>query len=134
MSKIDEPREEIVSCPICLQDEADYISNCKHHFCGECIAKCLRDNSDCPLCRTTLTDLKLRSFGEQKRSQSARVINVRHGRQTMEVLVPTRVTSSELYELLGSRFYLSSKHMKIGGKRLNALHLNLDVSQCTITE
>lgn len=49
---------ELPECPICynvLEQNTNYcVTNCNHTFCFNCIARSIRSDNKCPLCRETL--------------------------------------------------------------------------------
>ena len=45
----------IENCPICMTDAANVITQCGHLFCRTCIVRCLKQNYQCPICKTTVT-------------------------------------------------------------------------------
>jgi hypothetical protein len=42
-------------CPICLQNEVDILTECKHSFCVQCLCRV----KNCPLCRKLLNKSKI---------------------------------------------------------------------------
>lgn len=57
--------EEEKTCCICIDEKhSEQICklNCCHMFCVECINICLERNSMCPLCRTSITDIRTQTF------------------------------------------------------------------------
>ena len=43
-----------MSCPICLTNNTNYVTECNHNFCKECIQSWAKKNNSCPLCRKSL--------------------------------------------------------------------------------
>jgi len=43
-----------MSCPICLNNNTNYITTCSHHFCKECIQSWTEKNNSCPICRRSI--------------------------------------------------------------------------------
>ncbi|KAI3444418.1 hypothetical protein Pfo_001083 [Paulownia fortunei] len=59
-----EPQEQGTSCTICLeeyspQDTIRCIILCQHYFHANCIDQWFEKNSSCPVCRTSIFDVKL---------------------------------------------------------------------------
>lgn len=42
-------------CPICFQNEIDSVTECKHHFCVQCLCRVKK----CPICRKLLNKSKI---------------------------------------------------------------------------
>jgi hypothetical protein len=43
------------TCPICLQNEVDSITECNHSFCVKCLCRVKK----CPICRKSLNKSKI---------------------------------------------------------------------------
>jgi E3 ubiquitin-protein ligase SHPRH len=54
-------QEDLMSCPICLDELTDRtITPCSHHFCPACIREALpRGSGPCPICRAPVTEASL---------------------------------------------------------------------------
>ena len=45
------------SCSICFDTGSNFTTNCKHHFCNECITSWLLLHNNCPICRKEFYDI-----------------------------------------------------------------------------
>ena len=43
--------DSIDNCPICLTERPSVITHCGHVFCRNCIVRCLKQHSQCPVCK-----------------------------------------------------------------------------------
>ena len=68
---------ELPECPICynvLEQDTNYcITDCNHTFCFNCIARSIRRDNKCPLCRATLdkTDENNNSHNQETQLSSS---------------------------------------------------------------
>ncbi len=45
----------MVECPICLEEDAPFVSMpCKHEVCEVCLRKIMENSKECPMCRANL--------------------------------------------------------------------------------
>jgi hypothetical protein len=45
----------MAECPICLEEDAAFVSmTCKHEVCEVCLRKIMENSKECPLCRMDL--------------------------------------------------------------------------------
>ena len=45
-----------MSCPICLEDGVDYITDCHHKYHDKCIKQWMKKNNTCPICREIINE------------------------------------------------------------------------------
>jgi hypothetical protein len=73
-SFIPEERERIIECPICFEDKnwlCINTTNCKHDFCHYCLSLHMTTKMTCPLCRTNINRVQVKSLDEQSGIQNA---------------------------------------------------------------
>lgn len=46
--------QRLETCPICMSQPANVITQCGHMFCRVCIIKCLKKRYQCPICKTAI--------------------------------------------------------------------------------
>ena len=71
---IPKPEQEPLNCPVCYNDvQESTVLSCNHVFCNDCIFTwiCKKNHNNCPICRTEITDLDLKSnawkYGVEKK-------------------------------------------------------------------
>jgi 3-dehydroquinate dehydratase len=50
--------DEIIECVICYSNKTNNILNCNHKFCSDCINKWIEHNNSCPMCRSSIKNIK----------------------------------------------------------------------------
>lgn len=54
-------------CPICyelIEQDKEYITECNHHFCMECLNEWRKKSNLCPMCRGDIDGVIVRHIGE----------------------------------------------------------------------
>ena len=60
-------KKQDIECPICLEDtEFSMVNqtNCEHKFCHTCLLNHMKTKTNCPLCRTEITTIDVKSVGQ----------------------------------------------------------------------
>lgn len=58
------PETKVIECPVCFEDTTFHSINktkCQHEFCHSCLIRHMSTNMTCPLCRTYINHLQVKS-------------------------------------------------------------------------
>lgn len=108
-----------VECPICLTTftatSTVYITNCHHVFCAACIIHQLNTDLNsklCPLCRATITHIKLVQYTTPTTAEY-KIVRIKFERQLYELCVSTELKLKQFKQQLAQQFSVDVLFIKL---------------------